>query len=676
MTPPTTAAPTTELGTLQRGSNWAQPVLDEAETNRDLTWPRSIATYRKMLNDAQIEGLYKGATLPIRGYRYYLEPNGARPEVVARISADYGLPIGRDGTINQRRTQRRFIFDDHLEDALRAIAYGHFPFEQVFEVRQDGPAGINGGWLAHVRKLAPRPPSTIIEIRPARDGGLDYIKVPALNPARAGLDLTGAKLTVDRLLFYVWDREGANWRGRSMLRSCYRPWKLKDRVLRVGAINIERAGGVPYVEAPEGASRKQMEELHALAAAFRVGESAGAALPHGAQLKFASAQGGDQAISYVRLMNEEAARAWLMMFLQSGQTSSGHGSTEQVAEQIDYFALVQEAIAGWFCDIFNRHQIEDDVEYNEGPGEEYAPLVCFEPQGDPLDALAGALDDAQTAGALPADSQVAAAVRRDRPRARRRSASTPTPSAAATRRRELFAHEVRAATDFDAMDSDWQDALAALLDDWGNVTQAQIDELVAQAAAAGSIEDLAGIQADTSGADRLAAALADMANQGRQLALDEARAQGVTIDSPDLDEAALEQRATAVDSLLAKSLSEAAGRRAVNVAGEQLDAEAVAGQVRDHLESLTGAHLEQELGAALTQAQNTGRATVFREADPESLYASALLDANTCGACAANDGEEYSSVEEAERDFPAGQYVGCEGGNRCRCVVVAVYPEA
>jgi hypothetical protein len=219
--------------------------------------------------------------------------------------------------------------------------------------------------------------------------------------------LRDVELPVDRLVMYVWDKEGANWRGRSMMRSLYRPWKLKDRVMRVGAINIERAGGVPYIEAPEGATTKQMQELHQLASSFRVGESAGAALPHGAQLKFAQAAGGDAAINFVRLQNEEMAGAWLMMFKQVGQTSTGHGSTQQTETLIDYFGMAQHAIAGWIAGIFSRHVIDDDVELNEGPGEPYAPLLAFKAQGDPLDATRAAIDDAQAAGALPADSAAA-----------------------------------------------------------------------------------------------------------------------------------------------------------------------------------------------------------------------------------------------------------------------------
>jgi hypothetical protein len=318
--PPT--APTTELGAPARG---LQPTgqglalfggglfeIEERDANVDLAWPRSVETFARMINDAQLDGLARGTVLPIRNYHWWLDPNGARPEVVQRISADYNLPIGPDQRINLRRSQGRFRFDRHLEDALRApTTYGHYFFEQVYRVLQDGPPELNGGWQAHLRKLAPRPPRTISAIKAAPDGGLAHIKVPALQPqTRSGVDLArDVEIPVERLVAYVWDMEGANWRGRPMIRSSYFPWKRKERVMVVGAINIERAGGVPYAVAPKDADEKTMQKLHALARGFRVGQDAGAALPYGAELKFASAAGGSEAIEYVRLQNEEMARA-------------------------------------------------------------------------------------------------------------------------------------------------------------------------------------------------------------------------------------------------------------------------------------------------------------------------------------------------------------------------------
>jgi hypothetical protein len=699
-TPPRTStvadAPRNELGAQLRALShgpieFSKPVLDERETARDLRWPQSNKTYASMLNDAQMGGLYRGATLPIRAYRWWLDPNGARPETVERISRNYNLPIGPTGEFNRRRGQRRFNFDQHLEDALRAIALGHYPFEQVVDARRDGDPDVNGGWVAHLRKLAARPPHTVTKITPARDGGLESITVPALAANRDITNLVGTvDLPVDRLVMYVWDREGANWRGRSMFRDCYRPWKLKDRVLRVGAINIERAGGVPYIEAPEGADPKDLEKLHILATQFRVGMEAGAALPHGAQLKFAAANGGKDAIDYVRLQNEEMARAWLMMWMTAGQTSSGHGSTEQTGTLVDYFRQVQAAIAKWFAMTFDEHVIEDDVEWNEGPEEEYAPLLRFTPQGDPLAATADELDDAQREGALPADSAVAAAVKRETPGGRRRPTPAAASEAAATDRlpdrplhRDPFEHEVTAATDFAALETTHQDAVTQLVAAWQEVRAEQIDELVGQVEQAEDLDALTQITATTRGAEVLREILTRVATEAVAQALDEAEEQGADLDAPDMD--ALEQdteaRADATATLLAQALSDAARRRAVALAGDHAQPADVAQGVRQHLDSLSDSYLEEQFTGAVTEAQNGGRRAVFEQAEDADgtailIYASALLDPSTCEPCREDDGKEYATLAEFAADFPTGGNRRCKGGRRCRCTGVAVYAEA
>jgi hypothetical protein len=700
-------APTTELGAPARGlvplnslfGRWTAPVITEREQQRDMAWPRSNETYASMLNDAQLEGLWRGATLPIRAYNWYLDPNGARPEVVQRISTDYNLPIGADGQINLGRGERRFRFDDHLEDALRAIVYGHYPFEQVFDVRQDGPAAVNGGWVAHLRKLAPRPPRTLSDIRPAPDGGLAFIKVPALQPRVTAGDGIGfsrdVELPVERLVMYVWDKEGANWRGRSMMRSLYRPWKLKDRVMRVGAINIERAGGVPYIEAPEGATTKQMQELHQLASSFRVGESAGAALPHGAQLKFAQAAGGDAAINFVRLQNEEAAGAWLMMFKQVGQTSTGHGSTQQTETLIDYFGMAQHAIAGWIAGIFSRHVIDDDVELNEGPGEPYAPLLAFQAQGDPLDATRGASDDAQAAGALPADSATASALGMRRPSRSRSSAmraAARPPAALAvevklperTLRREPNGAEMAAGVDFAAIEQTYVDAVDELAANLDTLRAGQIADLVEQIRAAGDdLEQLAMVSTEPVGAEAIASAMRAIADAGASDALGEAQRQGVEAAAADI--AALEEdlqaRANAVAQTLAVDVSNTAARAAVRLQGATGLEGDLASSVETYLNSLKWQLATDAARGVLQGSANAGRFGQFAEAESAATdvryYHSALLDSSVCGPCADQDGQEYVDLQDVEASFAGtGGFALCEGAERCRCTAVMVAGEA
>jgi hypothetical protein len=52
----------------------------------------------------------------------------------------------------------------------------------------------------------------------------------------------------------------------------------------------------------------------------------------------------------------------------------------------------------------------------------------------------------------------------------------------------------------------------------------------------------------------------------------------------------------------------------------------------------------------------------------------AVIDDNTCGPCADNDGKTYRNRAAAYKDYPGGRgYVNCTGadyGNECRCKVV------
>jgi hypothetical protein len=60
-----------------------------------------------MRTDPQIASLLLAFTLPIRHYRWYIAPNGARDEVVEDVANDFNLPIeGQDPKPVSRRRDR------------------------------------------------------------------------------------------------------------------------------------------------------------------------------------------------------------------------------------------------------------------------------------------------------------------------------------------------------------------------------------------------------------------------------------------------------------------------------------------------------------------------------------------------------------------------------------------
>ncbi|TFC30207.1 DUF935 family protein [Cryobacterium sp. MDB1-18-2] len=367
---------------------------DTFETNPELLWPKSIDVFDKMRReDAQVGSVLRAVTLPIRGAVWMIDPAGARPEVVDVIAADLGLQVKGMEPVAAARTRGRFSWGEHLRMVLLELVYGHSFFEQVY---------IPDGNLARLKKLAWRPPRTIQNINVARDGGL--ISIEQYDLAKP--------IPVDRLVAYVNDREGSNWLGSSLLRTAYKNWLLKDRMLRAQALTVERNGlGVPVytgAEVPEKATPEEREAWLnsekeaglALATSFRAGDAAGASIPNTSDLKLMGVTGKlpdtDQPIRY---HDEQIARAVLAHFLNLGTET---GSWALGSTFANFFTDSLNAVAAHIADVTQQHVIEDLVDLNWGEAEP-APRLIFEPIGSQHPLTAEAIKLLIESGAITAD---------------------------------------------------------------------------------------------------------------------------------------------------------------------------------------------------------------------------------------------------------------------------------
>jgi hypothetical protein len=138
------------------------------ETVAELAWPNSINTYSQMRTDAQIASLLLAFTLPIRRYRWYIDPNGARDEVVEDVANDFNLPI--EGQDPKPITRRRDRFSPQQAFVPRAARD-----RLRIQLLRAGLSVHDAASRFRLRKLAPRMPGTISEIQIARDGGLEAI---------------------------------------------------------------------------------------------------------------------------------------------------------------------------------------------------------------------------------------------------------------------------------------------------------------------------------------------------------------------------------------------------------------------------------------------------------------------------------------------------------------------
>ena len=353
-------------------SSWATLADESHETNPDLTWPRNLEVYDKMRReDAQVASVMRAVTLPIRGAEWMIDPAGARDEVVELVAADLGLPIKGREPVPALRTKGRFEWGDHLRMALLELAHGHSYFEQVYKPE--------GGKL-RLKKLAWRPARSIWKINVARDGGLISIQQHGVSEP----------IPVDRLVAYVNDREGGNWIGLSLLRTVYKNWLLKDRMLRAQALTVERNGlGVPvYTGAPvpDSASADEREAWQnsekasglTLAKGFRAGEAAGASIPNGSTLDLKGVSGKlPDTDAPIRYHDEQIARGGLAHFLNLGTQT---GSWALGSTLADFFTGSLNAVAEHIRDVTQAHVVEDLVDWNWGESEP-APQLVFKPIG-------------------------------------------------------------------------------------------------------------------------------------------------------------------------------------------------------------------------------------------------------------------------------------------------------
>lgn len=381
-----TSAPTTAVGYTQ-APQYSQLAYED-ETTPELQWPQSITVYDQMRRtDSQVASVLRAVTLPVRRTPWRIDPNGARDEVVQLVADDLGLPIVGRQPEKLPRTKDRFSWSEHLRLALLMLPMGASYFEQVYRVEDDATR-------AHLRKLEWRPPKSIADIDVASDGGL-----VSITQFWTQTNSDPKPIPVSRLVAYVHEREGGNWLGSSVLRSAYKNWLLKDRLLRVQAQTIERNGmGIPVYEGAE--TERSLAAGMALTQSLRAGAAAGTAIPYGAKLRLMGVEGTlPDADPVVRYHDEQIARAVLAHFLNLGTQT---GSWALGTTFADFFTLSLQTLAQQIADVATQHIIEDLVDVNFGESEP-APRMVFDEIGSRQAATAQAIKLLVDAGLITPD---------------------------------------------------------------------------------------------------------------------------------------------------------------------------------------------------------------------------------------------------------------------------------
>lgn len=671
-------------------------VNDVYETVPDLVYPGSVEVYAQMRRDPQLAGALGGYTLQLRRAQWQLDGTGCRPEVTGFVADCLGLNVAGNDSPSAFRRQG-VSWSDHLRSALLCLVWGHYGFEIAADI-------VDG--RARLTTLAERIPGTIAEIHAdPRTGALLGIDQLVMRGDRS------PQIPADRLVWYAHEREGASWQGTSLLRPAYAAWLIKREMMRVNAISNRRWGaGVPVAEALPGTNPTlgQMQEAQQMMSAARAGDQAGMAVPPGFTAKIIGLSGSvPDTLGFIQFLNQEMSRSVLMQHVDLGSTQSG--SRALGSAFIDSWTLALESIGEAIADTVTRQAVARIVEWNWGT-DEPVPRVVVSGVGSRREVTAESLNMLLGSGALSADPALEAWVRREYRLPEREepepAPQPPTPAAppasgppepaeqpaarlvsrprARSRRRQtagqlaLF-NAADPEPDPAAVQEAWEQAKADLLAQWPATAQPMVDDLAAQAETVAAEGDLGPLGTLAVSAAVVAAVAAVLSGAAATLAagavaqvVAEAAAQGVTLTVPDdAGRARAEAAAVAAAGVIASGYATGAGRAALLHAGTDTDPAAVAEKVREHLDGLSTSErgwVGDNIGAALTAAQNAGRLAALADADPPpaGFRAVEANDTNTCQPCRDVDGTEYTTVVEAAADYPVAGFRDCQGGLRCR----------
>lgn len=342
-------------------------LVEPIEYNGELAFPQNVAVFDKMRADAQVGSVLNAIQLPILSAQWDLYTEGVDEKVVQLVRTELGLPEpGRAMAGRQRR--QGISWKTHVKDALIMVWAGFMAFEQVYEIAPARPdqADIGLTEIIHLRKLGPRLPRSIEDIIVEKDGGLKAIVQAPVGDGKS------IKIPVENLVMYSYQKEGADWYGRSILRGAYKHWLIADTLTRLDAQAGERQSmGIPIVKyGPNG----DPDTADTLSTKIRAGESSGLSFEENSySVEIIGVKGTViDLLPKINMHNQQIAKNALAMFLDLGHDAGARSLGET---HLKIFMRSLQHLADQIAETATEHIIRDLVELNFGEGTPYPVLT-------------------------------------------------------------------------------------------------------------------------------------------------------------------------------------------------------------------------------------------------------------------------------------------------------------
>lgn len=320
--------------------------------NPKLDGQAAMKVYDEMRrSDGQVQSLLLAIKLPLKSATWRVDPpNDAQP--AERELADFCQACLFD--VGALRDSWSYVLD-HL---LLKLDFGNSVLERIWTLAGDGKVRL--------KRLAPRLPPTIEQwILDPVTNELRQISQQAWKNGQFGMFVIDA----DRCVVSVNNREGDNYYGRSVLRSAYMHWFLKNQLYRIDAVKHDRYG----VGVPEAILDKDetftTEELSAIDRTLKnLSAKERAFLRHSSKVEYniltpqGSTGGTADLMTSVEHHNAMIARTALAGFMSQGEQK--HGSYGMGSRLTDFFSNALESVADDTCNDLNLRVIKPLCDLN------------------------------------------------------------------------------------------------------------------------------------------------------------------------------------------------------------------------------------------------------------------------------------------------------------------------
>jgi len=153
-------------------------------------------------------------------------------------ASDQPIDIEIADFVKENLFSSHFSWHKALRETLTYLDYGHCVMAKRYEICPDGK------W--RLASFGYRKQATIEGFFPDVDGDLGHIKQLASDWGQNGGDVTEFKIQRPNIFLITNDQLGQNYQGRSILRSAYRSYKIKNLLIKIDAAKHEKWGiGIP-----------------------------------------------------------------------------------------------------------------------------------------------------------------------------------------------------------------------------------------------------------------------------------------------------------------------------------------------------------------------------------------------------------------------------------------------